>query len=711
MSKIKLNFNKKTIIIIAVTVAVFAVLIAAVALLFFKGEFKTYDLTNKNPLYSENITNYKSAFSDNAGNILLYNEQNGFIAIKNKEGQVFLNANSKAAATDKLSAVLNVSLRDKNGSLYVMNSNDNSVKFKTFEIKNEKNSLEILYSFYKDKDDAANGFKKSGFCVQIPVVFTTENGNLKVFIDMKNVILSKGIYIETISVLPGFFSVDGAVNGEHFLVPDGSGAKVNLNYDIPEKVNISLNTYGTDVAVETFKDGALVPCYALAVGNETYSVVVTDGDALSKIICERQKEAGRGSLYSEFIITPVSKPSDKRAIKVADSYDGVVSLTFVFSKNQKNSYNTLAVVARDIFIKNGYLSPESNYDFGDLPFFINLIGSERTRSNPYTTFEDAKEILSLLNSKGVRNVSIRFSGALNGGLKGDKLSTSPVLKSLGGSEGLKELTDLAIKKRSSVWFDLNLFSGGIDLMTVNQTSKTSFYTKLYSYMGKPNVENFISDSGVMDDNISSAYNFTTNSKNVNLNLNDVSFLLFTDTNNNINRQEMLETEKRNIRSLSVNSAVSLSKPALWLMGEAAAVSEVPQKANYEGVYCVESVPLLQMIIHGSVVYGGEPLNVIGGNWESILKLIEYGAVPSFLFTYEECNNLSYGAYASQTAHYYSKVKSLKAIQNMAMTSHEKLLTGVYKITYGYNKVVYVNYNQSVITVDGLLLSPQDFIIV
>ena len=46
-----------------------------------------------------------------------------------------------------------------------------------------------------------------------------------------------------------------------------------------------------------------------------------------------------------------------------------------------------------------------------------------------------------------------------------------------------------------------------------------------------------------------------------------------------------------------------------------------------------------------------------------------------------------------------------------MTSHEQLLNGVYKITYGHSKVVYVNYNKSVVTVDGLLLSPQDFILV
>ena len=73
--------------------------------------------------------------------------------------------------------------------------------------------------------------------------------------------------------------------------------------------------------------------------------------------------------------------------------------------------------------------------------------------------------------------------------------------------------------------------------------------------------------------------------------------------------------------------------------------------------------------------------------------------------------MSYGTYATLTAHYYSKMKSLKSIQGLEITSHEKLLTGVYKVTYAYNKVVYVNYNDSVVTVEGILLSPQDFILV
>ena len=115
---------------------------------------------------------------------------------------------------------------------------------------------------------------------------------------------------------------------------------------------------------------------------------------------------------------------------MGDQYEGEIALTYIFNDTVANSYSTLALVARDAFIKNDYLSDSVQYDFGDLPFFINVIGSEKGNNKTLTTFEDATEIISLLNSKGLRNVALRFSGVLDGGLKGDSVSKNPVLNSI-----------------------------------------------------------------------------------------------------------------------------------------------------------------------------------------------------------------------------------------------------------------------------------------
>lgn len=708
----KINLSKKVKIIISVVSLLLVALVVTGAFFLSGGTVEQTVLTGKKVSFEDDTSSYKTSVSDNNGNTVLYNPETAFVAIKKSSDNKVLLPMGKVASRDNNSALLNITVRDRKGNSYIMNSNSNSADFGAFQITEEKNLLKIVFTFFKDKESAKEGFKLTGFAVEVPVVFTTENGNLKVFVDCNEIKCSSGLYVEKLSLLPGLFSVNDALKGEHFIVPDGSGALVDLSVECPEEIKLSLDVFGSDVALKDYNMGATLPCYALANQKELFTVFISDGDALSTIYCNRFKTVGSGNLYSEFTLTAVS--GENTAMKLTEQYEGIVSLTFNFSEIQKNSYNTLAVLARDFFIKKGYLSDTIKYDFGDLPFFINVVGSEKG-SDVLTSFEDASEIISLLNSKGVRNIALRYSGALKGGLKGDTVSRNPVLNSLGGVEKLASLCKLANDQRSSLWIDVNVFSGGTAIANQKGLVRAPLYNSQYTYMGKDSLYTAVSDSSILGKNISGSYELSNSVENLNINLNDASFLLFTDGNKNINRQEMLEKTKENVKSLSVNSGLMLSKPALWLMSGASAVSCVPfnSSLDFDALrnHAITGVPLLQMVIHGSVVYGGEPINATKGGWTDVLKSIEYGAAPSFLFTYEECNDLSYGTYATQTAQYYSKVKSLKAVQSLPMTSHEKLLSGVYKVTYGYNKVVYINYNKSVVTVDGLLLSPQDFILV
>ena len=711
MEKKKLSKKIKIAIIVAV-VLLFLAGAAVFGVFFLKGgTAESFDYTSKKTAYENDASFYKESISDTYGNTVCYNPENAFIAIKKADGKSYFTPCGETAKRDKNSALLNLTVRDNTGNSYILNSTDNSVAFKTFEIKEEKNSLTIIFSLYKDENAAKKGFSKNDFSIEVPVEFTTESGNIKVSVNCAEINLSNGLYIEKLSLLPGLFSVKDALSGEHFVIPDGAGALIDLSAEMPDNVKFDLPVFGADITIEDFKEGAFIPCYALAEKKKTNCVIISEGEALAEIKCTKHKTVGSGNLYTQFTLTPFSSTEENSVVRLGDQYDGEIALTYVFADTETNSYTTLALVARDAFIKKDYLSSDVLYDFGDLPFFVNVIGSVNGYTKPFTTFEDATEIITLLNSKGVRNVALRFSGALDGGLKGDSVDSSPVLKSLGGSEGLKSLVKLANDKRSSVWVDVNTFSGGTALSGANGLVSTSLYNDVYPYMAEKNVKSIISNSSIFGKNISSSYSLLASTENLNATLNDASFLLFTDSNKKLNRQEMLEFTKEKVGALTVNSGLMLDKPALWLMKNASAVYSLPTVTSKENAFGVTTVPLLQMVFHGSVIYGSEPVNVTDGSWNAILKLIEYGSVPSFLFTYEECNNLSYGAYATLTGQYYSKMKSLKSIQGMEITSHEKLLAGVYKVTYGYNKVVYVNYNDSVVTVDGILLSPQDFILV
>ena len=128
------------------------------------GTAESFDYTSKKTAYENDASFYKESISDTYGNTVCYNPENAFIAIKKADGKSYFAPCGETAKRDKNSAVLNLTVRDNTGNSYILNSTDNSVAFKTFEIKEEKNSLTIIFSLYKDENGAKKGvdaFKKT----------------------------------------------------------------------------------------------------------------------------------------------------------------------------------------------------------------------------------------------------------------------------------------------------------------------------------------------------------------------------------------------------------------------------------------------------------------------------------------------------------------------------------------------------------------------
>ena len=163
-------------------------------------------------------------------------------------------------------------------------------------------------------------------------------------------------------------------------------------------------------------------------------------------------------------------------------------------------------------------------------------------------------------------------------------------------------------------------------------------------------------------------------------------------------------------ALNANSSLMLSYPAAYLLSNADAVFSVPDTSMLSNNQGVTAVPIMQMVLHGSLVYGSSYMNVTNLSAEdALLRCVEYGSAPAFLFTHNSQSNLNYNVYASYTAQLYARAKKLLPVMDMKMTSHEVVIDGVYKITYDYSKVVYVNYNPSVVEVNGVMISAKDFV--
>ncbi len=694
MKRIK---SKKLIVIPVCAVLIICILGGIFLPRLFEKEIVQYNLASS----KQNSVSFGESFEPYvlAGDTTLYvNEKNAAVVIAHKDGKVVFNSHSESAAKNKLACVLALTLRDKTGNAYIMNSSVNSADKGAFKISSEKkNDVTITFNFHSEGEDKSPQ--------SIPVKFSEENGGIKASVNLQQVSLNDGFCIEKISILPGFFSENQPKGECFYTVPDGCGAQVDLTVVANEAYSQTLDVYGSDIAFGEYSQGATLPCFSMTKQGAMLTALIEDGDAISSLYVKHNKKIG-GDMYNTFVVTPYGK-LDGKLVK-GESYEGVVSQVYYLTATGIKNYNTVSVLVRDNLTNRGYLPSKMSDTFVDYPFFITSIGSENGKKNDvYTTFENASEMIALLKSRGVRCIALRFAGAGDKGLTSGAKNSAEISDVLGGEKEYNQLCKVASDKNSSVWYDVNLAVTSAK----NGDNNTDIYKDFREYLAKEFVNSNLGTYNNAYSNISEIYKDVSVFESGNVCINDLSYLLYTDVVGGINRQVALENLKEKVQALSVSGGLMLAKPAVYLMSQADAVFSVTQSSALEEYEGVTSVPLLQMVLHGSVSYGSEAINLFEDSADALLKAVEFGAVPSFVFTHDNCAILDYGVYATQTAKFYSTAKRMLPLMDMKMTSHEQVISGVYKITYDYSKVVYVNYNPSVVEVNGILVSAKDFIVI
>ncbi len=630
----------------------------------------------------------------------LVDEESAAIIIKNGENIVF-NSSSDYAAQKGLACIVKASLLDENGNRYLFNSTDNSALLGGAQVSCDGEGAAFVFSFYKDKAGAAD----KAVWFTLPVFINQKGEGFEISTDTNEVKCADGLTLETVTFLPGLFSVDNSNNeGMFYTVPDGCGAQISLDGVVEDDFFLDLPVYGSDTAFEEFKSGAYLPCFAFTRDKTLCTVIIQEGDALSEIYAERMKNCG-GSLYNTFTVTANGELEGKYAS--GNSYKGSIAQTYILSDKGSGDYNTIASLVRDNLISRGYLSHTMTDEFKDLPFFVSVAGaSTDKKKDVYTSFENGAEIIALLKSRGVRSVAMRFVGAAENGLASDSYDYDKLNEAMGGAEGFRELCSVAQKNSSSVWYNLDILTG-----KETEEGGVDVYSDICRYLGVGSTKHKFLSSRSVNNNISSAYKLFDELEAGNVCINDASTILYTDVKGSLDRQRFMENLADKCGALEAGGAVMLSKPAVYLMNYADAVFDMPVTADSMVFGNVTPVPLLQMVLHGSLYYGSEVVNASDDSLGAVLKAVEYGAVPAFLFTHSGSDFLDYGPYATSTAKYYSMFKRMLPLMDMEITSHERVVSGVYRITYDYSKVVYVNYNPSVVDVDGVLVSAQDFVII
>ena len=138
--------------------------------------------------------------------------------------------------------------------------------------------------------------------------------------------------------------------------------------------------------------------------------------------------------------------------------------------------------------------------------------------------------------------------------------------------------------------------------------------------------------------------------------------------------------------------------------------------NSQLKYYDDLVPLVQIVLHGSMDLYGPYLNYNSLGQEQILSLIDFGVYPSFILTKEASSTLKdtdvaflfsteYGLWKGSVVDTYQYVNdALRHVDDAYITGRTVIERGIVQVTYSNDVTIYINYTSSPYT-DGSITVP------
>ena len=597
--------------------------------------------------------------------------------------------------------------------------------------------------------------------ITIPLEYRLTDTGLEATVKATDIEEHGNAYISQIDVLQFFGAASKKAQG-YILVPDGSGALINLNSG-NQATAYSQAIYDIDPVAQNYvvteeTECARLPIFGIKADDNAIFARITAGDAVASVNADvAGKLNNYNYAYASFnvrekeLLNMFGVQGSKSDIPVVEKslYKIDLSVSYSFLTKDDASYSGMARTYRKQLIDEGILKETNQSE--SVPLYLDIIGGVEQKKHimgiPYegvcamTTYDEASEIVDNLYDSNITNLRLNYQGWFNGGIYHDVADKIKLIGSVGSKSDLESLNkkledkggklfmDVALQKVSheskrftSVLEASKYYSGYVvelgatDPSTVRQTSNLEWYDEMIYYMISPKFLNRYVDkfaSKITKYDVSG------------VNLTDLGSVLTSDKKRSelINRQqaenivigqyEKLAETKKNLMETGGNE---------YSLRFVSDIIDAP--TSYSAYYIIdEQVPFYEMVIHGSISYSGEAFNLMDDDLDDdfVLNCIEYGIAPRFTLSYKDPSKMKYTSSADKYSVLYTtwldKAKemygsineALKDVDGSAMINHEKLDNGLIKVDYENGKTIYINKTSQDITVDGNTVKAKSYL--
>ncbi|MFC3341497.1 DUF5696 domain-containing protein [Paenibacillus abyssi] len=566
---------------------------------------------------------------------------------------------------------------------------------------------------------------------------------------------SEGYRIRNLELL-NFFGAAGLDEQGYMLVPDGSGGLIHLNNGKSNAEVYAQRVYGDDYNDNSGRRGqvsenARLPVFGLKSGDNAWFAQIEKGESIANITADiGGRQNSYNNIYASFALRgedelELYKGNEVDEIQLLSEarYTGDIQLRYDFLSGSDATYAGMARKYRERLAADGQLTPVEAE--GGLPFYVDVLGAVDKRKSflgvpykglvPMTTIEQAGEIADVLDEKGISNVQMRYLGWFNGGMKHSLPASVDIEGKLGSKTELHALAEKLEESGGKLYpdaafqhvlrdsFAFKPASDAARFITREQAARTP-YNRAFNTMDYDLGTYWLLSPAKLPYFVNQFIAGYDDYKIDSVSLRDLGDLLHADYR--ANRVVFRETAK-NIVTEQLGKLEGKFPNLMVTGGNAYALPYADQLINVpmegSGFNIVDdTVPFYQMVVHGYIDYAGPPVNL---NDEQdlqyhLLRWIEYGAAPHFLWSHESSSELKFTAFdiffsteytnwIDAAADMYAKAnEALGGLRSQPIVDHIAHQEGVVEVRYGNGVSVYVNYTDKPVTVNGMAVEAKYF---
>jgi len=576
-----------------------------------------------------------------------------------------------------------------------------------------------------------------GFKFDVYVTLTEDS--IEVEIPHESIIEgSENFRLMSIAVFQFFGSTKQDKTPGYFVIPDNIGALIRLDNRINTTIP-DMPFYGNDFAYSTTmsRPNLKLPIFGVVhlSGHQGFYVEIEKGastSVLQTVLWSQNTEFQRiNAKYAvrQVYRTIVNRQGDGSIATHPQRVEEDYLASYKFLSGEDASYVGIAKDYRDKLIKRGVLTNREQTNDNNIPINTSIILSDQekaflgTKKVTMTTLEQAKEIYNDLYNSGLTNQHI----TLYGWSKDGYLNKAPYkLSYVEGKNKFRDFTSLVQEDNNKVFVENNyVLTNNSRKVNNNRDIARSLAKVRITFTARTLNEN-ITTYRLIDPKRSLEI-----AKNDLKGLNDLGFdgaslksigsMLFSNLDGNtiVNRSNAIE-QYQTLIGLYNYSQVNNPNSYLWENLDSYSQMEI---SNYQYNHYTDLVPLIPIMLKGSISYFGTNLNFNVSGQRHLLQMIDFGINPSYIYTYEDTYKMRYTEASSffttkfddfqdETINNYNFINNaLSHVINAKIENREVIQTGFVKVSYSNGVDIYINYTDYNVVHEGHTILPQNYKVV